>query len=238
MLDSAWHTVDGLRLHASVGGSGPPLVLVHGIGVSSRYLLPSARALAADFSVYAVDLPGSGRSESPRRALDVPGLARALAGWLDALGLERSSFLANSLGCQTVAELAVTRPERVDRLVLTGPTIDRFHSQLPGWIRDLVREPPSLLPLIARDYARFGPLRFVATARAALADRIEQKLPRIEAPTLVIRGSRDGLVSQRWVEHLTELLPHGRLAVIPGAAHALPFSVPDEIARLTRRFLS
>jgi pimeloyl-ACP methyl ester carboxylesterase len=243
-LRSRFETVSGLRLHARVGGSGtsgPPFVCVHGIGVSSRYFVPLARELAATSPVAAVDLPGFGRSERPPRALGVPGLADALRAWLDVLGLERPALVANSMGCQVAVELAVRAPERVDRLVLVGPTIDPHARtaarQTARLLLDCLREPPSLLAIIALDYAVFGPLRLARTARSALADRIERKLPLVRAPTLVVRGERDGLVSRRWAAEAASLLPRGRLEVLPGEAHACHYSAPRRVAGLVRSFV-
>jgi len=100
-------------VHAHVGGEGPPVVLVHGYGVSGRYMLPLARILASSCSTFAPDLRGHGRSGQPGTALEIGDLADALRSWLDAVELERPAFVANSMGCQIVTELAVRRPERV-----------------------------------------------------------------------------------------------------------------------------
>jgi 2-hydroxy-6-oxonona-2,4-dienedioate hydrolase len=217
------------------------VVLVHGLGISSRSLVPTALALARDFSVYLPDMPGSGRTEKPRAPFDVAELARALIDWLDAIGLERASFIGTSLGCQVVIELAAHSPRRVERLVLVGPTVDpRWRSmarQLPRWALEATREPFSLLPIIVRDYLRFGPLRFARTARFALDDRPESKLARIEAETLVVRGERDAFVSEAWAERVVRSLPDGRGAVVPGAAHAAYYSAPEELAAIVRPFL-
>src|SRR5580765_4182394 len=111
-VTSSFIDVDGLRVHVATAGAGEPIVLVHGFGVSGTYMLPLARALAGRFSVFVPDLPGYGRSERPRVPLGIGGLADALAGCLDELGLERPALVANSLGCQVVTELAVGRPDR------------------------------------------------------------------------------------------------------------------------------
>jgi 2-hydroxy-6-oxonona-2,4-dienedioate hydrolase len=243
-LVSRFEQVAGLRLHARVGGAGSggrPVVCVHGIGVSSRYFVPLARELALTSPVAAVDLPGFGRSERPPRALAVPQLADALRAWLDALGLDRPALVANSMGCQVAVDLAVRAPDRVDRLVLVGPTIDpsarTAARQAARLLLDCTREPPSLLAIIALDYVVFGPLRLARTARFALDDRIEAKLPRVRAPALVVRGEHDGLVPQRWAAEAASLLPRGRLAVVPGKAHAVHFSAAARVAALVRSFL-
>jgi 2-hydroxy-6-oxonona-2,4-dienedioate hydrolase len=236
-MQSRWTIVDGLRIHAHAGiSSGPPLVMVHGLGVSSRYLLPAAQRLEPALTVFAPDLPGSGRSEKPAHALDIQELATALLRWMDAIGLERASFLGHSMGCQVVVELACAARDRVDRLVLIGPTVDpRWRSpmkQIPRWLLEATREPLSIMPILIRDYFIFGPLRFLRTGRFAIADRLEEKLPRMTAPTLVLRGERDAFVSQQWVERVAALLPNGRAGVVPNAAHAVPYSAPEALARL------
>lgn len=241
-MESRETKVDGLRVHAKVGNaSGPPLIFVHGLGVSSRYLLPTAKLLAPSFTVYAPDLPGTGRSEKPRRALDVPQLARALLGWLDAMQLDRASFLGNSLGCQVLIELAVIAPERVDRLVLTGPTVDprwrTLAKQIPRWLLEATREPLALLPVLVRDYLIFGPLRFLRSGRFALEDRVEDKLSHVRAPSLVVRGARDAFVSAEWLEQIVSRMPNARAATIAGAAHAVTYSQPAALARLVLGFL-
>jgi pimeloyl-ACP methyl ester carboxylesterase len=191
--------------------------------------------------VFIPDLPGFGRSEPAARPLGIVGLAGALLAFLDAAGLERPAFVANSMGCQVVAALAARRPERAGPLVLVGPTVDPHRrtvaEQVAGGLLDCLREPPSLLALIAWDYAVFGPRRFVATARSALRDRIEVNLHRLEAPALVIRGEHDGFVSGRWAEEAAALLSGGRLVVVPGGSHAVHYSRPRLVADLVRRFL-
>jgi 2-hydroxy-6-oxonona-2,4-dienedioate hydrolase len=237
------YDVDGLRLHARVAddADGPDIVLVHGISVSSRYMVPVAHELAAWARVYAVDLPGFGQSDKPPRALDVPELAHALRRWLDAARLERPAFLANSFGCQVVVELAAGNPERASHLILVGPTIDR-HARTPAdqiarWALTALRDPFPLHLIVLRDTAASGIRRTWRTFRHALRDGVERKLPSIETPTLVVRGERDPLAPERWCEEVAALLPQGRLAVVPGAAHALNWSRPRELDGLVREFL-
>jgi 2-hydroxy-6-oxonona-2,4-dienedioate hydrolase len=240
-LRSTWIDVDGVRVHLSSGGVGEPIVLVHGFGVSGTYMLPLARSLADRHSVFVPDLPGHGRSERPDEPLGVAGLAGALASCLDVLELERPVLVANSLGCQVVTELAVRQPERVGPLVLIGPTIDparrRARRQVLAALRDLAREPLSLLAVTAHDDAVMGPKALLATVRSAFADRIEERLPLLEQRVLVVRGERDPFVTADWAERAVALLPDGRLAVVPGAPHAVHFSQPDVVAGLVDDFL-
>jgi 2-hydroxy-6-oxonona-2,4-dienedioate hydrolase len=239
-LTSGWRTVAGRAVHERTGGprGAAPLVLVHGLGVSSRYLVPVAERLAARRRVLLPDLPGFGRSQPSPGVLDVPGLGAALAGWLDEVGVQRTPLLANSLGCQVVVELAVAEPDRVDALVLVGPTVDPAARSLVRQAARLLAtapfEQPALDLLVLREYGT-RPLRTLRTARAMLRDRIEEKLPLLRCPVLVVRGARDAVVSQRWAEEVARLA-RGELVVLPGG-HALNYSSPDALAAAVTPFL-
>jgi pimeloyl-ACP methyl ester carboxylesterase len=160
---------------------------------------------------------------------------------MPAAGLERAAFLGHSLGSQVVADLALRHPRLVERLILAAPTIDDGGRSVPRellrLLSDVPREPFSLVPIVTRDYLRAGLGRVLRTLRYALADRLEEKLPALGLPALVLRGARDPVVSERWSEKVARLLPQGRLAVVPGAAHALQFSHPREVAALLKDFL-
>jgi pimeloyl-ACP methyl ester carboxylesterase len=138
------------------------------------------------------------------------------------------------MGCQIAVELAIRRPELVSSLVLIGPTLDPYlrpwRKLLPGFALDCLREPPWLWWIILRDYLAMGPRRFAITARYAREHRIEQRLPLVRQPTLVVRGGRDGFVSQRWCEEAAALLPLGRLVTIPGEPHAVHYTAPSAVA--------
>ena len=235
-----------LRIHARVseepGLEGrAAVVLVHGLVVSSRYMVPTAERLAPYRRVYVPDLPGFGRSEKPSRILDVSGLSDALSAWMGEVGLERAVLVGNSLGCQIIADLAVRHPGRVERAVLQGPTMDPLGRSVPRqvgrFLLDATREPPSLFLIEVLDLLFAGTRRAWRTFRYALEDRIEDKLPYMQVPTLVVGGSRDPIAPPRWAKEVAELLPIGRLSVIPGAAHAANYGWAAEFARIIQGFL-
>lgn len=237
-------TVGGLTLHARVAdrntGQRPPVVLVHGLGMSSRYMVPTLRWMGRDFDVYAPDQPGFGLSAKPSRPLDILELAEWVVRWMDAAGLARAALVANSLGCQIAVHAAVRHPDRVWALVLQGPTTDPQARSLGRQMRLLWRnrraEPsPGMAPLI--DYMHAGLRRTVATARYMLADRIEDLLPRVAAPALVVRGADDPLVPHRWAAEVAALLPDGQLCEVPGAAHTMIAVAARDLARVSRSFL-
>ena len=238
--------VDGLRMHARVSedraAGGPPVVLVHGLVVSGRYMVPLLEELARSHAVYAPDLPGFGRSEGPAGALDVAGLADALAAWMRATRLSAAVLVGNSMGCQVIVELALRHPDLVEKVVLQGPTMDPRARSAPRqmWrlLLDTTREPPFLVAIEGLDLLRAGVRRSWRTFRHALDDPVEERLPRVRVPALVVHGSRDGISPRYWAEEVARLLPDGRLVDLPGTPHAANYSAPAQFARAVRAFLA
>ena len=92
--------------------------------------------------------------------------------------------------------------------------------------------------ILVKDYAACGVYRLGRTFHDILVDRIEDKLPNIPVPALVVRGTLDPQVSQSWAEEVTRLLPRGRLALVPGGSHTLNYSFPSELAAVVLAFLA
>jgi pimeloyl-ACP methyl ester carboxylesterase len=219
-----------------------PVVLVHGLVISSRYMEPLALALRSDFDVYAPDLPGFGESKLRGGALSVPELADALRLWLGARGIERAMFIGNSFGCQILADFAARYPESVDRLVLQGPTVDRdarslFTQVCRDWRNGRLEQARSSAPIGRIDYAKAGVVRALATMRELMRDRIERKLSRIVAPTLVVAGSRDPVAPLAWASEVAARVPNGALLAIDGGTHTLNYVYPHSFALAIRTFL-
>jgi pimeloyl-ACP methyl ester carboxylesterase len=244
-LAARFLTVNGLQLYLRSGGEDlvgrTPLLLIHGLSVSGRYMVPTARRLAVHFPVFVPDLPGFGRSAKPDRVFSIDEMADFVADLVEALGFERVALLGNSFGCEIIATLAVRRPERLARAILVAPTADpqgrRALYMLARGAQTLFREPRSLWPILVRDYLRAGPRRTFRTFFYILQDPIEERLPRIRVPTLVVSGAHDPIVPRRWAAEATRLLPHGRLAVIEEGAHAVNYDAPDQLASLVCDFL-
>lgn len=243
-LERVWTDTAAGAMHARVGGdpvSGNPVVLVHGMVISSRYMVPTALELAPLCPVYAIDLPGYGDSVKPRAMLGLSELADALAAWMDAMRFRSAHLVANSFGCQVLAEFALRHAHRVDRLVFQGPTVDpkarTVRQQLARLIRNSSSEGPGLGWITVVDYVKAGLRRIRATIRMAIEDRIEDKLPRISAPTLVVRGGKDPIVPQQWAEEVVRRLPRAELRVLPGLGHTINYTAPKQFVAAMRPFL-
>ena len=239
-LHSAWDTVGGLKIHSRVSwssASGHPIVFVHGLGVSTRYMEPTMVRLADSHSVAALDLPGFGRSEAPPRAFTLGDHAHTLAAWLDARAIDLPILVGNSYGCQVIVECVARFPARAAGLVLNAPTMDPAHRSalmmIARVLADVPREPWRLAAIVAGDYWRAGTRRMLFTLRDALRDRIEEKLPAIAQPVLVVCGARDPVVTVRWASEVARLVGIERAGAAGGvmqcvttAAHALPYDDP------------
>jgi 2-hydroxy-6-oxonona-2,4-dienedioate hydrolase len=112
--------VEGVRLRYFVGGEGPPLVLVHGLGGAAANWTELVRALGGRFRLLVPDLPGHGSSSPLTDATTLDPYADVLARLADHEGMERASYVGHSLGALVSLRLAVAQPERVAALGLVG----------------------------------------------------------------------------------------------------------------------
>ncbi|MGZ5386762.1 MAG: NYN domain-containing protein [Solirubrobacterales bacterium] len=235
--------------HRALNGHGPleagpgtaPIVLVHPIGMSSRAMVPLLRALGPDREVFAPDLPGFGMSDTPPTPLGVPGLAAALRRWMIDNQVAPATVVAASLGSQVAVELAARNPALVERLVLVGPPLPsavRRPRRLARRVGRAALCSARMTPALLRDRLDVPPWRLRRERRLAIAYDIEGSLPEVEAPTLVVRGERDRIVSAESVERIAGLLPRARTATLersrhmpaPGAARGLADTIESFIA--------
>ncbi|MBI4246691.1 MAG: alpha/beta fold hydrolase [Candidatus Rokubacteria bacterium] len=119
--------VDGLTVHYVSAGSGPTVVLLHGLGGFAESWRHNIGALAARARVYALDLPGFGQSAKPRAPYDLDFFTTAVGAFLDRLGVERASLAGHSLGGAVAVAYALANPGRVERLALVGAVVPGFY---------------------------------------------------------------------------------------------------------------
>ncbi|WP_097319464.1 alpha/beta fold hydrolase [Paractinoplanes atraurantiacus] len=238
-----WTLARGLRIHdvAAEEASGVPVVLVHGLAVSHRYLMPTARALAARHPVVVPDLPGFGLSDKPSGAYDVGEHADHLAAWLDARTMGPVCLVGHSFGAEVAARLAVHRPDVVAGVVLASPTTDpraRTRRGLIGrWLLDTLVEAPWQAPILARDVADAKPWRVLATVGHSVRNEVEKDLLRLPVPPLVLGGSLDSVAPLTWRTAVAEMTA-GTSVTIPGAAHNALTTSPHRAATAITTYLS
>lgn len=251
-----------MELYARIAGHGPALILLHGLFGSNENLGGIARALAERFSVYGLDLRNHGRSPHGER-MDYPALADDVRATMDAHGLSSAIVLGHSLGGKTAMELALARPERVERLVAVdiapvtyrrqhNDELDAMRALDPGALRSrsdadralAARIPSSairqfLLKNLVRGDGGFAwriPLETIAAQYPAIAAAPSAAGP-YRGPALFVRGGGSGYVAPEAEPAIRERFPDARIETIPGAAHWVHVDAPETFLELVGRFL-
>lgn len=230
----------GALVHVRSSGTGPDTyVLIHGIGMSSRYFRPLAAELARTATVHTIDLPGHGSSPKPRRTLSVPDYARAVWAALKELEVKRPILVGHSMGSQIAVEMTNMRPAGALALVLLGPTNyppERgFWAQCLRLGQDTLREPWRVNAVVLSDYAfRCGIPWYLRTVPAMLLNGIENSITNVRVPVLVIRGIHDPIVPVAWTSALARLAPQGTMAQVDGESHVMMYRSAAATAALCR----
>jgi poly(3-hydroxyalkanoate) depolymerase len=261
-----WHPAfvkaGGLRLRVGRHGSGPPLLLVTGIGAHLDMWSPFAR-FAGDRQLIAFDPPGAGLSQRPRRPLRMGGIADVIADLLDVLRLDRVDVLGYSFGGALAQELARRAPDRVRRLVLcaTGPGLGGspprplaalmlatparyYHPRLleltiPYVAGGRTAREPGVLAAHAPERLQFppSPLGYAYQLYAISGWSSVPWLHRLRQPTLVVAGEDDPSVPLRNSRILASRVPDARLHVVRGGGHLFLLDEPENVAGTIRAFL-
>jgi pimeloyl-ACP methyl ester carboxylesterase len=230
-----------------------PIVLIHGAGGTHLVWPPQIRRLAG-YRVYAIDLPGHGRSAGPGQR-DILSYARHVMDWLVEIGLCQVALLGHSMGSAIAMRIALDHPDTVLGLGLLGSAANlRVNPRLlgaasgPDTFLEAVEkvtawsyseETPSWIPaLAARRMAETRPdvlyADFLACDRFDITDRLSE----LSQPALVLCGEQDRMTTQRGAQFLAEHLPAGRLEIIPHAGHMLMIEQPQAVADVLQNFLS
>lgn len=212
----------------------PAVVLVHGIGVSHRYLSRLHDELAASRTVVSVDLPGFGGLPKPGRDVDVETMAGALAQVLERLELGPVVLVGHSMGSQWVVEAAAQRPDLLRSVVAMGPVTDDRHRTILRQTRalaiDTLLEPPAVNAIVLTDYLRCGIPWYLTQLRHMLAYPLEDRVADLAVPLLVIRGGADPIAGLEWCRRLRAGAPRADLVEIPGHHHVAQHSAPRAVA--------
>lgn len=244
----------GGKVHVLRNGNGAPLLFLHAAGGAGQWL-EFHELLARDFDVIAPDHPGFGGSDEFPEVEAMDDLVFHYLGLIERLGLERPHIVGGSFGGWVAAELAVAAPQAVGSLVLLSPAGLRIPDHP---VADLFRmTPPELMDTLYHDLAKAPPMPdepdvdmvlaayrdMTALARFSwvpfLANpKLERRLHRISAHTLVVWPDDDRLVPIAHGHRYAELIPDAKFEVIGGCGHAMYFERPEEFARTVSTFLA
>jgi len=224
------HTLGGdpAGMYYRVGGSGPPLLLVHGFGVSGKEWDRFADDFASEFTVIIPDLPGHGESLRPLEPWDYEAVVSLLGKMLDELEVESAYAIGHSAGSTSILRMAISDLDRLRGMVLVGQT-----HRVPLATREAIRAYPDFSDLTGEDqelfasFHRNGPQQFsdLITQFRGLADDFvaydltPEHLSKVTIPTMVVMGDKDPFYPMDFVTEFYLALPNSALWVVPGQGH-------------------
>ncbi|MFP3460820.1 alpha/beta hydrolase [Arthrobacter globiformis] len=235
-------TANGLtgRLYSSnatPGAGRPAYVLLHGIGVSHRYLARLHVELAKSAAVHSFDLPGFGGTPRPGRRVTVGEYAAFVAAVLADRGVESCIVVGHSMGAQFAVELALQAPELVARAVLMGPVVDPARRSAAWHALALTRdalfsEPPTANAVVFTDYFRTGMRWYLTELPEMMGYPLDARIRGVAQPVLVIRGGTDPIARRPWCELLAAQAPEGAFAEVHGRGHVVQETAAEDVARI------
>ena len=250
----------GVRLHYEEVGAGPPLVLLHGIGASRSDWEYNVPAFARHYRVITPDLRGFGQSERSGN-YGVATFAGDIWALLEQLQVSRFNLIGHSMGGAVALQMAVDRPERIERLV-AADTLPSFQTNTFGkrilfayrYLMMGVFGPQRLSSAVAaklfpgpnqqalRDRATAGGMAndrtvYLETLRQLLGWNVLERLERLTMPVLVLAAEHDYFPVQD-AEAFAKALRDARLKIFAGMHHALPLEAPQAFNTAVLRFLS
>ncbi|WP_339510518.1 alpha/beta fold hydrolase [Pseudomonas sp. RL_15y_Pfl2_60] len=257
----AYFDNDGCQLHYEVYGHGKPLVLVHGLGSSTRdweYQIPE---LSAHYRVIAMDVRGHGRSDKPHERYNMATFADDVAALIEHCQLGPVHLVGISMGGMIGFQLAVDRPELLVSLTIINSGPEVRAKSISDYVQIAKRWTLSRVLSLETIGKALGKLLFPKPEQAELRTKIEQRWPqndkraylasldaiigwsvreqisRITCPTLVISGDRDyTTVAQK--QAYVDQLSNARLVVIKDSRHATPMDQPQLFNSCLLEFLN
>lgn len=240
-------------LYFTEHGSGPPLLLVHGLGMSGDMFEPVVEPLSKRHRLIIPDLRGWGRSRNLPPPYSVKQQAADLVVLLGHLGVASTDALGYSQGGPVVQELALDYPAKVRRLILSNTYAYNMAStrekveghivplliRLLGvrlFVKLMISQGLKQIPkeqgawvanLISRTWGEADAKSIALAWREAMAFNSRSRLHEIKCPTLIIAGSNDNAVPMHHASMLHDGIAGSKLAVIAGADHALMWARPD-----------
>ena len=219
-----------ISLHYTKSGSGFPLLLLHGNGEDSTYFEHQIPVFSKQFTVYAIDTRGHGRSPMGTAPFTLSQFADDLLSFMDEHGLKQADLLGFSDGGNIALIFALRYPERVRRLVLNAANL--YPEGMEPWLlEDLTREHHALAHAKAPEDVHQKQLLELMLREPHIAPA---ELSALTCPTLVIAGDQD-LILDAHTHLIANSIPGARLAIIPGP-HDCAYRNPADFNAAVERF--
>lgn len=216
-------------------GGVPVIVLVHGIGVSARYFIPLANALADFADILMLDLPGFSTLPAPKKALGIEGFAEVLRVVLDEEKIHDPVLLGHSMGAQVVVQALAADPHLAGRVLLLGPPVNAAERSLwrvgTRFIQSSLLEPFRVGMVAIPAYITCGTHWFFEVLPALLRFPVEERISGSAPVTVLVRGEHDYVAPAAWLHELAEASGGvSEIHTVTHAAHSVMFRHHDAIA--------
>lgn len=255
-------TVYGAKIHYLEAGSGPVVILLHGLGGSSSNWAPTIGPLAQKYRVIVPDQIGFGKSDKPMLNYRVATLVDFLEGFYKQIGVQKASLVGNSLGGFTAAAFAIAHPEKVDKLVLvdaagfavTGDLDPKVLNGLNPSTRQQVRDLISLVFYNKDQFSNDAAVDLFLAGRVTAGDgytiqrfidsiahgedMLDGKLGAIKHPTLIIWGREDALTQLAMGQRFNKEIAGSQLLIIEKCGHVPQLEKPAEFNAGLLKFLA
>lgn len=257
----------GVQIAYEEHGSGPSLLLIHGLGYGRFYWWKQIPFLSRQFRLIAVDLRGCGASDAPAGPYTIPQMAQEVGDVIAAAAGGHAHVLGHSLGGFVALELAVTQPAAVDGLVLASTALGgpSYAMAGPEVLKKLVQDPalsfeanlrrnvpvgaaPGYFDAHPEDLEEIIRLRLAnpITAAAQFAQNmagatwpgVADRLAGFAAPALILHGDADQVVPVENARRLKAALPDAELRLLPGVGHQIFIEAAPMVNREIALFLS
>ncbi|MGL4238612.1 alpha/beta fold hydrolase [Tabrizicola sp.] len=239
-------------------GTGPAVVIIHGVGGHKEDWQGVATALAADHQVFAIDMLGFGGSSKTGDDLSMPVQADAVKALLDEKGIDRADLVGNSVGGWVATTFAATYPDRIDQLVIIDaagfkamfegtPPVNfdpndaaEMQKLIDITINSDVAKTPGLAEKAFEAYVASGEKAIAGTWGKSLfaSPRLEELFPKVAAPTLVLWGADDKLFPSALAEVFAGQIAGATAQLIPNAGHFPQIDNPDATIAAITAFLN
>lgn len=214
---------------------GPAFVLIHGLGVSSRYFGPLAKELSQHGRVLVLDLPGFGKTRDPDHALRISGFAHVVNETIRELSVVTPVLIGHSMGSQVAVEAMVQSPGLFHGAVLAAPVINdrerRAGLVLWRFAQSSVKETPAAAWASVSASLRSGPGWLLRDFAPMMQYRIEDQLKKVDVPLTLVAGTGDRVSPPEWCHRLASRRSDVNVVVIEGAAHDMIHTHAADVAR-------
>ena len=253
--------INDIQMYYEITGEGQPLLLIHGLGSSSRDWESQVPVFSEHYRVITFDARGHGRTDKPRGPYSIPMFAADVASLMQTLDIAPAHVVGISMGGMIAFQLAVNHSEMIRSMVITNATpellVRSFKERLVVLQREFIvrlvgmrkmgevlgerlfpkSDHAEIRQIFIERWAENDSRAYLASMRALVGWSVMDRIAEIEIPTLVIAADQD----YTWIgekETFVAMMQNAELVVIEDSRHATPAEKPDEFNRVVMKFLA